>query len=86
MLQKMCGASALLIDILENAISILNNARKKKEGSRMKPNSFIRENGNSLIRLHQSDIIISQFKIKNIREYLAHQIVFNFLLSFRREF
>ena len=30
MVRKMNGASALLIDILENAISILNNARKKR--------------------------------------------------------
>ena len=40
----------------------------------MKPNSFIRENGNSLIRLHQSDIIISQFKIKNIRDYRSSSV------------
>ena len=35
MVRKMNSASVLLIDILKNAISILNNARKKKESSRM---------------------------------------------------
>ena len=47
MVRKMNSASALLIDILENAISILNNARKKN-CARMNPHSFFRDNGNSL--------------------------------------